>query len=85
MSGIVAAIAGALTQQGAATREISSNVQQAARGARAVAENIGEVRDAVGRAGGAAGEVLTAANGLADQSRQLSEEVARAIGEIRAA
>ncbi|HXZ02941.1 MAG TPA: methyl-accepting chemotaxis protein [Stellaceae bacterium] len=82
---IVTAIAAAITQQGVATGEISRNVQQAARGARDVTENVGGVREAVNRAGSAAGEVLDAANGLAGQSQSLSQEIRRAIAEIRAA
>jgi methyl-accepting chemotaxis protein len=85
VSEIVTAIAAAVSQQGAATGEISRNVQEAARGARDVSENVGGVRDAVNRAGSAAGEVLAAANGLAGQSQVLTQEISRAIAEIRAA
>jgi methyl-accepting chemotaxis protein len=82
---IVTAIAAAIAQQGVATDEISRNVQQAARGAHDVTENVTGVREAVRRAGSAASEVLGAANGLAGQSQLLSQEISRAIADIRAA
>jgi methyl-accepting chemotaxis protein len=85
VSEIVTAISAAVAEQGAATGEISRNVQEAARGAREVNDNVGGVRDAVGRAGSAAGEVLSAANELAGQSQLLSQEITRALAEIRAA
>ena len=85
VSEIVTAISAAVAQQGAATGEISRNVQEAARGARDVTENVTGVRDAVKRAGSAAGDVLSAANALAGQSQALSQEIGRAIAEIRAA
>ncbi len=85
VSEIVTAIAAAIAEQGAATGEISRNVQEAARGAREVTDNVAGVRDAVNRAGSAAGNVRTAANDLAGQSRLLSDEITRAIADIRAA
>jgi hypothetical protein len=59
--------------------------QGASTGARSVAGSVAGVREAVTRAGSGAGDVLTAAIGLADQSRLLSEEVSRTVLEIRAA
>ena len=59
--------------------------QGASTGARSVAESVAGVREAVTRAGSSAGDVLTAAIGLADQSRLLSEEVSRTVFGIRAA
>jgi methyl-accepting chemotaxis protein len=85
VSEIVTAIAAAIAEQGAATGEISRNVQQAARGAREVTDNVAGVREAVNRAGSASGDVLAAANELAGQSQLLSQEITRAIGDIRAA
>jgi methyl-accepting chemotaxis protein len=85
VSEIVTAISAAVAQQGAATSEISRNVQQAAHGAREVTENVAGVREAVKRAGNAADEVLAAANALAGQSQTLSQEIGQAIAEIRAA
>jgi methyl-accepting chemotaxis protein len=84
ISGIVTVIAAAIDEQGSVTQEIARNVQGAAQGAQSVAESVAGVRDAVTRAGSGAGDVLTAAIGLADQSRLLSEEVARTIQEMRA-
>ena len=85
VSEIVTAISAAVAEQGAATGEISRNVQEAARGAREVNDNVGGVREAVRSAGSAAGNVLTAANELAGQSQLLSQEITRAIADIRAA
>jgi methyl-accepting chemotaxis protein len=85
ISSIVTAISAAIEQQESATQEITRNVQQAARGAEAVSTNVAGIREAATAASGASGEVLSAAEALADQSRILSEEVARAIGQIRAA
>jgi methyl-accepting chemotaxis protein len=85
ISTIIAAISAAVEQQDAATQEISRNVQQAARGAQAVGDNVTGIREAVTHAAGASGEVLSAARDIVDQSGILSDEVVRAIAQIRSA
>ena len=48
---ISGSIASAVEEQGAATREISRNIQQAARGTQEVSISIGGVNDAAGQSG----------------------------------
>jgi methyl-accepting chemotaxis protein len=78
-------IAAAVEQQGAATQEISRNVRQAASGTLEVSERITGASKAVSSAGEAAGHVLGAASDLSAQSRELSEQLVRLVGEVRAA
>ena len=78
-------IAAAVEQQGAATNEISGNVQQAANGTRDVSDNITGVARASGEAGAAASKLLNAATGLSSQSEQLKGAVDSFLDSIRAA
>jgi methyl-accepting chemotaxis protein len=78
-------IAAAVEQQGAATQEISRNVRQAASGTLEVSERITGASKAVSSAGQSAEEVLGAASDLSVQSRELSEQLVRLVGEVRAA
>jgi methyl-accepting chemotaxis protein len=79
------AIASAIEEQGAATKEISRNVQQAARGTQDVTSNISGVQRAADGTGSAANQVLGAAEQLSSQSRELAGEVTRFLSEVRAA
>jgi len=79
------AIASAVEEQGAATQEISRNVQQAAQGTSGVSANIGNVTQAAAETGHAASDVLTAAGGLARNGDVLRSEVDSFLREIRAA
>ncbi|MEH3148484.1 MAG: methyl-accepting chemotaxis protein [Methylobacterium frigidaeris] len=79
------AIAAAVEQQGAATREIVRNVAQAAAGTVAVTSDIAGVADASEETGAAASQVLTSAAELARQSDVLSGEVSRFLATVRAA
>ncbi|HEY0835470.1 MAG TPA: methyl-accepting chemotaxis protein [Azospirillum sp.] len=79
----VTAIAAAAEEQGAATREISRNVQQAAAGTHEVSANIGGVTKAAGETGSMAGLSRTAADELSRQSNQLRQEVERFVATIR--
>jgi methyl-accepting chemotaxis protein len=81
---IATAIAAAVEQQGAATREISRNVQNAAQGTVQVATNIGDVSAGASRTGTASGEVLASAELLADKSTRLKDEVAKFLATVRA-
>ncbi len=85
MNAISSAIAAAIEEQGAATRDIAGNIQQAAQGARTVSTNITGVNRASADAGAAAGQVLGGAGELADAAERLRGEVGRFLSGIRAA
>ncbi|WP_246180051.1 methyl-accepting chemotaxis protein [Microvirga thermotolerans] len=85
MSQISVAIAAAMEQQGAATSEISRNVQEAARGTELVTGSIDDVRHGAGETGAAASQVLGAAQSLAQHSSSLSDEVASFLDGVKAA
>jgi len=72
---ITSAIAGAVGQQDAATREISVNAQSAAQGNETLVSNIVSLRDAIGETSTAAGSVLSASTELTAMAETLSREV----------
>ncbi|KWV47826.1 chemotaxis protein [Bradyrhizobium macuxiense] len=78
-------IAAAVDQQGAATREISGNLQQAADRTRDVSKGILSVNQASEQAGKATAQLLDAANGLSSQSEWLKTELDSFLGSLRAA
>ena len=82
---IAASIASAVEEQGAATREIARNVQQAAIGTSEVSSNITGVSQAASGTGAAAGLVLGAAEELSKQSEALSGQVDKFLATIRTA
>ncbi len=82
---IAASISSAVEQQGAATGEISRNVQEASRGTQEVSSNISGVTQAAQDTGNAAGDVLTAAGDLSQQSEQLQTQVDTFLEQVRAA
>jgi methyl-accepting chemotaxis protein len=82
---ISGAIASAVDQQNAATREIAGNVAQAATGTSEVTENILGVTQTANEAGSAASKLLQASNGLSSQSEALKIEVDGFVGSIQAA
>jgi methyl-accepting chemotaxis protein len=82
---IAGTIASAVDQQGAATREISVNVQSVSQGSIRVAENIAALGRAAGETGTAAGEALAAANELSSQADTLNRHVDAFIDDLRAA
>ena len=61
MSEIASTIAAAVEEQGAATQEISRNVQQAAQGTQQVSSNITDVQRGASETGSASSQVLSAA------------------------
>jgi len=67
----------------AATREISRNIQQAARGTQEVSISIGGVNDAAGQSGKAAYEVLESIRQLSSQAGALSGEVGSFLTRVR--
>ncbi len=85
MSEIASTIASAVEEQGAATREISRNVQRAAQGTTQVTTNIGDVQRGASETGSASAQVLSAAQSLSSESGRLKEEVGKFLGSVRAA
>jgi|AraplaMF_Col_mMF_1032025.scaffolds.fasta_scaffold00059_33 methyl-accepting chemotaxis protein len=85
VSEISTVIASAVEEQGAATQEISRNVQQAAMGATEVSSNIGGVTSAAQQTGSAAAQVLASAGELAKNGAVLRGEVDRFLRTVRAA
>ena len=85
MNEIASAIAAAVEEQGAATRDISHNIQLVAQGTSSVATNIAGVNEAVEDTGNAAAEVLTAADDLSRQADKLRANVNGFLDKIRAA
>jgi len=84
ISEIAIAVAAAVDQQNATTRDIARNVQQAAKGTQEVSANIAGVTQAVGETGSAANLVLGSAGDLAGQAGKLRDEVDRFLGSVRA-
>jgi methyl-accepting chemotaxis protein len=85
ISEIASAIAAAVEEQGAATQEISRNVQQAARGTAEVATNITDVTRGASETGSASAEVLASAKSLSSESHRLKVEVEKFLTTVRAA
>lgn len=85
MSEIASTIASAVEEQGAATREISRNVQQAAQGTTQVSSNITDVQRGAGETGSASSQVLSAAQSLSTDSTRLKVEVRNFLAAVRAA
>lgn len=82
---ISAAIAAAVEQQGAATREIARNVQEAASGTSQVTDTIGQVGRATRETGLAANDVRTAASEVAHQSENMRREVGSFLRDVQSA
>jgi len=85
ISDISGAIAAAMEQQGAATREIASSIAQAAQGTSQVAANIVEVSRGARETGVASSQVLTSAQTLSSQSNHLKLDVDKFLDTVRAA
>ena len=82
---VTTAIAAAVEEQGAATREIARNVQHAAGGTAEFSSNIVGVSTASAEAGSAAGEVLSASSALRREADVLRAEIDAFLTNIRAA
>jgi methyl-accepting chemotaxis protein len=82
---VTTAIAAAVEEQGAATREIARNIQHAAGGTSEVSSNIVGVSSASTEAGAAAGEVLSASGALRREADVLRAEIDAFLENIRAA
>jgi PAS domain S-box-containing protein len=84
LSEISSSIAAAVEEQGAATREISRNVQQAAQGTVQVSTSIADVQRGATETGSASSQVLSAARLLSQDSNRLKTEVHKFLGSVRA-
>jgi methyl-accepting chemotaxis protein len=82
---VTTAIAAAVEEQSAATREIARNIQHAAGGTAEVSSNIVGVSTASAEAGSAAGEVLSASSALRREAEMLRSEIDAFLSNIRAA
>jgi methyl-accepting chemotaxis protein len=82
---VTTAIAAAVEEQGAATREIARNIQHAAGGTSEVSSNIVGVSTASAEAGAAATEVLSASDALRREADMLRSEIDAFLSNIRAA
>jgi len=85
MNEVTTAIAAAVEEQGAATGEIASNIQQAAAGALQLSENIAVTKGAASEAGSTASHVLCAADSLTSEAERLKSDVAEFLRTVRAA
>ncbi|MCR6629670.1 MAG: methyl-accepting chemotaxis protein [Magnetospirillum sp.] len=81
---IAAAIAAAVEEQNAATREITRSVHHAAEGTSRVTGAIAEVHQAAIHTGTASSQVLAAADGLTAQAETLRAQVDRFLSTVRA-
>jgi methyl-accepting chemotaxis protein len=85
LNDIVADIALAVEQQGAATREIAGSASHAARDTAEVLSNIRGVREASERTGEAASQVLHVANALGRNGETLKVQIEEFLTEVSAA
>ncbi|KJC40189.1 chemotaxis protein [Bradyrhizobium sp. LTSP849] len=85
ISEISSTIAAAVEEQGAATQEISRNVQQAAQGTAQVSSNISDVQRGASETGSASSQVLSSAQTLSGDSARLKIEVEKFLITVRAA
>jgi methyl-accepting chemotaxis protein len=85
MSEISSTIAAAVEEQGAATQEISRNIQHAAQGTSQVSSNITDVQRGASETGSASAQVHSAAKSLSSESNRLKLEVGKFLNSVRAA
>jgi methyl-accepting chemotaxis protein len=85
MSEISSTIAAAVEEQGAATQEISRNIQHAATGTRQVSSNITDVQHGATETGSASAQVHSAAKSLSSESNRLKLEVSKFLNSVRVA
>jgi methyl-accepting chemotaxis protein len=81
---VTSAIAGAVGQQDATTREISANAQLAAQGNETLVTNIGSLSDSIEETSKAATSVLSASSELNSTAEILSREVEKFFQNLRA-
>ena len=85
ISEIATTIASAVEEQGAATKEIARNMQEAARLSTQVASNVTDVNKGAGETGSASTQVLASAQSLSKEGGQLRIEVDKFLTAMRAA
>ena len=85
ISEMTTAVASAVEEQNAATRDIAQNIQQTASGTENVSANITEVNAAAQQSGEAAGKVVDVVGQLTDQSNTLRRELEQFLARLRAA
>jgi methyl-accepting chemotaxis protein len=85
MNEIATAISSAIVEQGAATREIAGNINQAAAGTDEVSNNIAAVREATNGNGESATRMLATAVTLSSQAETLRSRVDEFVVAVRAA
>ena len=85
VDGFTTAIAAAVEEQGAATEEISRNVQMAARGTEDLTQNVAGVTGAIGETSRAAQDVLDVSGRLGSHANALRDEVDRFLSQVAAA
>jgi methyl-accepting chemotaxis protein len=85
VNSIASSIASSVTQQGAATQEITRNTHEAAQRTRDVSENIAGVTNEADATGAAAQGVRTAAESLGAQAEKLRSQVDAFLAQIRVA
>ena len=85
VDGFTTAIAAAVEEQGAATAEISRNVQMAARGTDDLTQNVAGVTGAIGETSRAAQDVLDVSGRLGSHANALRDEVDRFLSQVAAA
>ena len=82
---ITATIAVGVEEQGVATREITRQVEESAKGAREISANISGINNSATGTGTAANQVLTSARSLSTQSQALREMVQAFLSQVKAA
>jgi methyl-accepting chemotaxis protein len=85
ISEISSTIASAVEEQGAATQEISRNIQRAAQGTQRVSSNIADVQRGALETQSASSQVLSSAQSLSKESSRLKLEVGKFLDMVRAA
>jgi methyl-accepting chemotaxis protein len=83
VSEIASTIVASVEEQGTVTREIASNVQQAATGATQVAASIVDVNRGAADTGSASSQVLSSAQMLSSENNRLKAEVVRFLATVR--
>ena len=83
INSITEGVSSSVDEQNTATAEIARNVQQVAAGTDQVSSNITGISDSIGKTDASAKDVLTAADGLSEQSGILRDQVSGFIQKIR--
>ena len=79
------AIAAAVSEQGATTRDVARNIAEAAAGSRAVSQDMSLVTGATQETVAASNQMRSSAEGLSTEALRLKQEVANFLAHVRAA